>query len=278
LFGPSASMSVSAGQVVGFVEPYKIVNVAFPETGVIAELHVTEGDVTKKGEVLAVLDYRELRSSLAIAKARKDATAQLDAARIDQAQKQNRHEQLKALQHTGSARDDEVAKALAEQEIAAAEVRAAKERIHIAELEYDRILTQIERRKLRSPIDGVVTQIDKEVGELVAGGESSVIQIAQLDRLQVVLHVGEETLSTISAGQIISLHLPSRGVKVPGTVEFVSPLVDAKSGTVKIKVTLENRDGSIRSGLRAALVVRESVQQAADSTSAITLTPIEGAD
>ncbi|MDH3691293.1 MAG: efflux RND transporter periplasmic adaptor subunit [Gammaproteobacteria bacterium] len=271
-------MSVSAGQVVGFVEPYKIVNVAFPETGVIAELHVTEGDVTKKGEVLAVLDYRELRSSLAIAKARKDATAQLDAARIDQAQKQNRHEQLKALQHTGSARDDEVAKALAEQEIAAAEVRAAKERIHIAELEYDRILTQIERRKLRSPIDGVVTQIDKEVGELVAGGESSVIQIAQLDRLQVVLHVGEETLSTISAGQIISLHLPSRGVKVPGTVEFVSPLVDAKSGTVKIKVTLENRDGSIRSGLRAALVVRESVQQAADSTSAITLTPIEGAD
>ena len=278
MFGPSASMSVSAGQVVGFVEPYKIVNVAFPETGVIAELHVTEGDVTKKGEVLAVLDYRELRSSLAIAKARKDATAQLDAARIDQAQKQNRHEQLKALQHTGSARDDEVAKALAEQEIAAAEVRAAKERIHIAELEYDRILTQIERRKLRSPIDGVVTQIDKEVGELVAGGESSVIQIAQLDRLQVVLHVGEETLSTISAGQIISLHLPSRGVKVPGTVEFVSPLVDAKSGTVKIKVTLENRDGSIRSGLRAALVVRESVQQAADSTSAITLTPIEGAD
>jgi multidrug efflux pump subunit AcrA (membrane-fusion protein) len=40
---------------------------------------------------------------------------------------------------------------------------------------------------------------------------------------------------------------------VPATVEFVSPIIDAASGTVRVKFAIENRGGEIRSGGRCTL-------------------------
>ena len=54
--------------ILGYTEPSRAAEVAFPESGVLAELSVAEGDVVKKGAKLAGLDTRVLSYDLTIAK------------------------------------------------------------------------------------------------------------------------------------------------------------------------------------------------------------------
>ena len=51
-----ASPPMSARQVDGFTEPYRTINVAALESGVITRLDAHEGEVVCKGQVLATLD------------------------------------------------------------------------------------------------------------------------------------------------------------------------------------------------------------------------------
>ena len=54
-------------QVDGFTEPYRTIDIAAAETGIIAEINVEEGDTVRRGQVLAVLDRDVLLALLAIA-------------------------------------------------------------------------------------------------------------------------------------------------------------------------------------------------------------------
>jgi hypothetical protein len=51
----------------------------------------------------------------------------------------------------------------------------------------------------------------------------------------------------------VALSLPESKRRAVGQVEFVSPVTDAESGTVRVKVLLKNTDGQYRSGVRCEI-------------------------
>jgi multidrug efflux pump subunit AcrA (membrane-fusion protein) len=51
-----------------------------------------------------------------------------------------------------------------------------------------------------------------------------------------------------------------------GTIEFISPVTDAESGTVRVKVRMDNRSGLFRSGQRCSLQLPDSTRRASAAT------------
>jgi RND family efflux transporter MFP subunit len=250
--------AVSAAQTLeGFVEPYQEIEIAAPEPGVVDVLDVKEGQKVQAGQVLALLDNRLLQAALAVAEARKASTGGTDAARADWKRKKALVERLEALQASGSARAEEVEAARADYEIASAQLKSARERKHISELEYARIQAQIEHRTLRSRIDGVVTEVYKDPGELVTMAAPRVLRISRLDKLRIVAHVVTSTVDLVSVGSAVPVKLPESGLEVTAHVEYVAPVADPKSGTVVVWFVLDNESNRIRSGQRAAVQIQD---------------------
>jgi RND family efflux transporter MFP subunit len=215
-----------AEEVLGYTEPYRLITVAAGEAGVIGEVLVKEGDRVKQGQVLAKLDTAVLAAELEIA----SAEAKLAG---------TRRERVVELSHQTRVTPEESEKAATEVTIKQAQVR--------------KIEAMIEARTMRSPVDGVVTEIKRDPSESVSVASPHVLTVVQIDKLTANLFLPPERTATLQVGDRLDLALLDAGTAVSATVDFVSPITDAASGTVRVKFTIDNADGKLRSGARCTL-------------------------
>jgi RND family efflux transporter MFP subunit len=243
----------SLGKTDAFTEPYRTINVAAPETGIIAALRVHEGDTVRQDQVLAELDVDVLVAARDVAKAGSDALGRVHSAQADLELKQDRLTSLRELLGRGNAYPQEVRRAEREVKIAEAELLAAREDQEVKHLDCVRIETQIRHRQVRSPIDGIVIKILKEQAEYVSSNDAAVVAVAECDRLRVVFTVPTEQAARLRAGQKVGLTMTGESKPVEGQVELVSQMTDPESGTVRVKVLIDNARGTHRSGVPCSL-------------------------
>lgn len=213
-------------QIIGYTEPYKIITVSAAESGVIAELPVKEGDAVKAGDMLAKLNNEVFAAELQVAR----AEASLATTRLDR---------VNELARTGKATPEELERARTDMTIKDAQVR--------------RISAQIENRTMRSPVDGVVTEIKRDASEAVSPTQPHVLTVVQIDKLVVNLFLPPARARDLKAGASTTLALLDPAEKIAATVEFVSPVTDPASGTVRVKFVIENASGKHRAGARCTL-------------------------
>lgn len=248
--------AAGAAEYDGFTEPYRTVNVGSAESGVIERLAVDEGDTVSRGDLIFELDNDVLRATLEVARAQMEVQGALQAAEAEVRLRRAYLEQLRKLRPDGHATQQEVNQAVTEFEAAEARLLAAQENLHIRRLEFERIKAQIAHRQIRAPITGVVTRLHKREGEFAALNDPVVLTIVQLERLWGVFSVDSAEARSLQLGQHVTIRIGSEQHRtVRGTVEFVSPVTDAESGTVRIKVALTNNEGNLHSGERCTLVL-----------------------
>lgn len=244
-----AALRAGAHDVDAFTEPNRYIDIASPESGILARMAVEEGADVQQGQVLAALDNRYLEASLQIAKAKQSATSELEVAEADLARKRERLARLEELLRADNAHPDEVQEARSEVRIARARVEGAREDLAVQKLESERIRTRIQQRTMVSPIDGVVVAISKDEGELVTTSTQSVLRIADLDPLKVKAHVPWGIATSLRSDQEVTVAFTGQDASRPGTVQFVSPVVEPQSGTVRVDVLVANESGALRSGV-----------------------------
>lgn len=245
--------SAAGGQVEGFTEPYQTIDIAAPESGIIERLHVSQGSRVRQGDVLATLDDDVLEASLELARARAAATGRTDAARIELKRRSERSDKLQMLAREGHATAEEVEQARANVALGEAELLAVEETQQLNQLEVKKSAAEVERRQLRTPIDGVVTRLHREPGEFVAANQPQVATVVRLDRLRVKFYLTTDQAVSLQEGDVVELSYPESGHRGRGHVEFVSPVTDADSGTVRVEVVVDNPQGTYRSGVRCAI-------------------------
>jgi len=257
-------------EIDGFTEPYRSVDVAAAEMGIIAEMQVREGDTVRKGQVLATLDNDLQKALLAIAQKNVESKGQLESALAELALRQQRLEKLESLLAKGHARHEEIERGRADVAVAEAHVLSAREDQAIRQLEHQKITVQLERRTVLAPIDGVVTVIHKDEGEYVAPTDPCILNMVQLDQLSATFSVPSACGKTLAIGDRIPLRLGSEAAPVDGILEYIAPVTDAESGTIRIKFRVDNPNGAFRGGQRCLLelpdrsaVVRSSSSQTA---------------
>ena len=248
----------SSDAIEAFTEPYRDIAISASEMGTMEAVHVREGDTVKAGDLVAGLDDQVLQAALEVARAGMLAKGQLKSAAAEVSMRQTEHDKLMELRERNHASQREVDRVETELQIAQARVIAAQEDIRIKELEFKRIEAQMEQKRIRTPIDGVVTDVLKEVGEFVSPTDSVVVRVVQLDPLLIVFSVPLELRHKIKRDQHVGLRLEdgtrSAGTRTAeGIVEYVSPTADQSNTSIRVKVRLPNPNGQFQAGERTVL-------------------------
>ena len=102
---------------------------------------------------------------------------------------------------------------------------------------------------------GVVAMLHKEQGEFVAPNNPDVLTLVKLDRLLAGFSIMSPRAESLGLGDRVSIAFAAGNRKAEGVVEFIAPIIDAESGTVQVRVRLENPDGRFRSGERCTLLL-----------------------
>lgn len=239
--------SIASGQIDGFIEPYRSIELSSDETGAIAVLEVEEGDRVTTDQVVARLDVRVQELQLEIAAELAKTTSQLVAAQETLSKREEIFRRLKELNRKGHASLSEIIRAEMELAIAKAKVLSAREERTVREIECRRAKVQLARRTILSPFDGVIAKIHRREGEFLSPLHPEVATIIQVDRLLATFAVPSSQLSKFKIGKVFNLELEN-GTLIRGEVHRIGVETDAQSGTIEIKLVIENESLELRSG------------------------------
>lgn len=235
------------------VEPYQRVDIRSAVEGRIDALRADRGSDVRKGQVLVELESSLERAALESAQFRAVMEGQLRSAesRLDAAkQKFERRDQLVRDGFISTQdRDD----ALAEWRIAQAGVVEARENQRLADLERRRLTEVVEQRRIRSPVDGVVTDRLQAVGEIAQAGENAkpILKVAQVHPLRVEAVIPVSALGRIRVGARAEIEIePPIAGRHRAMVTIVDRVIDSASGTFGVRLELPNASGAIPAGVK----------------------------
>ncbi|MEZ6055628.1 MAG: efflux RND transporter periplasmic adaptor subunit [Planctomycetaceae bacterium] len=232
-----------------FTEPYQVLELAASEVGRIAEVNIKRGSRVKRGDLLCELDNATLQAKRRIAEQRSKSTSRREALEVEHQRLLRRYESLVAISREGGGTPEELADAAAEAKIAELNVCSANEELERAKLEVAEIDAQMEMRRVRATIDGIVTEVHRDAGEYVSTSDPKVATLVDLMRLRASFFLPTSDAVKLTVGNTTMLEFPHNGETVECVVEYIGPLTLADSGRVRVDVVLENADGRYRSGL-----------------------------
>ncbi len=246
---PILSSDAYAETIEAFTEPYQRIAVPASEIGVIESLLVEEGDVVTAKQFLGKLDDTVLRSSLEVAAAAMNTHGPHLSAEADHAMRQQQVTSYQTLQNEGNATSRELAQAELELLQATARLQTVREDRELRQLEYERVKRQIQQREIVSPVNGIVIEIDKHVGEYVSPTDPTVLHIVQIDSLRAVFSVPRKAAASLEPGQNVTLSIGVQEGTVEAVIEFVSPIANPESNTVQVKLRIPNEKRKCPSGV-----------------------------
>jgi membrane fusion protein (multidrug efflux system) len=203
------------------LEPEKQANVLAKIDGEITGMQAEEGDWVEAGELLAVLDGAAQEVAL------QEAHARVRALELDLERVRSLHEQQLA-----SEKDLHDAESQFEQ--AEAQRRAAQ-----LQADYTRIC---------APFSGQITERFVDLGQTVAPG-TPLFALVDPEPLLAKIYLPEKEALRIEPGQSVMISPdtdPSR--QVPGEVLRVAPIVDRRTGTVKVTCHVSSAGGDLLPG------------------------------
>ncbi len=256
----------------GEVKPKRYVNVSANVSGRITRLYVKEGDVVRKGQLLAQIDSTRFeaenrQSEAALASSRAD----LDRALADLEATKLAHERTKRMYADELVADQAMEQADAELKVKQALVESQRKRINQLEAVLESTRDTLEKATVPAPMDGVITSLPKEEGEVVIGAQSFqptiIMTVADLSVMEVEILVDETDIRNVTMGQEAEVRVDAlEGVKITGEVTEIgsSAIPRGALGTTttssntgnqakdfKVTVTLADPPANLRPGLNA---------------------------
>ena len=239
--------SVASAQVDGFTEPFRTIELSSDEAGALAKLRVEEGQTVSAGEVIASLDTRVQELQLEIASQAVERSSQLVAAKATLEKRRTVTNRLRELASKGHARDSELMRAELELSIAEAQVLSAKEEKAVHKIEKRRAQVLLDRRRIKSPFNGMIAKVHRQEGEFLSPLKPEIATLVQVDRLLARFMVPSSRVDQFEVGAPVEIELEN-GRIVDGKVYRIGIVTDAQSGTVELKLVIENPNNEIRSG------------------------------
>ncbi len=242
------------------IEPSEIVDVGSADPGVIERIDVQRNDRVKKEEVIAMLESSVEQATLKLAKTRASLNTAIELRRQSAEFGSMTQQRNQALVQKAAISRQDMDQLRTETRIAELQVQQELENKRIAKLEYLRAQAILQRRIIRSPMNGIVMERFKSAGEYVE--EKPILRIAQLDPLHVEVIVPVEYLGRIKKGMQAKVTAVVPGADaLTATVDRVDIVADAASGTYGVRLNLPNPDYLISAGLRCHADFLPQLQQ-----------------
>lgn len=286
----SVSQFVSAEAV---VFPLKQATVSPKITSAIAEFKVQRGSRVRKGQVLVILENKDLAAQAQASKGdfeQADANyaitvnaglpQQIQKAELDAAAAKSAFE---AAQKVFDSRKDlfqqgaiprrdldtaEVALAQARSQNEQAQkqladlqrmgkdqlLRAAKGTKESAEGHYRAAAAQLSYSEIRSPIDGVVTDRPLYVGDLATANQP-ILTVMDISSLVAKAHIPQTDAAQLRIGDAAQIKVGEMQEPVEGRVSLVSPALDPGSTTIEVWVETRKPSPSLKPGMTVSIEI-----------------------
>ena len=211
--------------------------------GRVAEVRKGLGEQVAKGDVLAVIESREVADAKGefLAATRKAALAETILAREARLWKQRISAEQDFLQARTSAEEARIRVDLARQKLSALGLSDAE----VAGLPRQSVAA-LSRLELRAPLTGQVTARAAVLGAAVSP-EAELFSVADLSTLWVEMAIPPRDLPIVRQGQSVTVS-GEGDAKGEGRVVFFSPLLDLETRSARAVAELGNQDGRWRPG------------------------------
>ena len=214
-------------------------------SGIVKDVMKSVGDPVSKGDVMAVIESRELADARAFfhGARERETLAEANYAREERLWKKK----ISAEQEYLTAKQ-----ALSEARI---ELESAKQKLvalgfsnkYLEDHPHDlsEVLTAY---NVTAPFEGKVIEKDITLGELLQADTVAFV-VADLNTVWVDLSIYQKDLPFVSEGQSVIIS-PGRGIPdVQGTISYLSPVIAEETRTALARVVLANPEGNLRPGL-----------------------------
>ena len=245
------------------IEPSREVALSSAVTGILESIEVERGDEVKQGQLLARLNSGVERASVELARQRAESKLAIDSQRerLDLARRSMKRVDTLHSNKMISEKEQDETRTTAR--LAQLDYDTALEEKTIAELEYKRALEILKLREITSPLDGYVVDRYKSdgldrprafarLGEFVE--EQPILLLAQVNPLHVEVIAPVELYRKIDAGMSARIYPEAPiGGELEAVVKTVDPVVDAASGTFRVRLELDNSDNRIPAGIACSI-------------------------
>jgi HlyD family secretion protein len=154
--------------------------------------------------------------------------------------------------------------------------KAAQGQLAAAEGRYQGAEAQLGYSEIRSPINGVVTDRPLYPGEMASTG-TPLITVMDISQVIARAHIPESQADSLKVGDAAELSAPGEDQGIPGKVTVVSPALDPNSTTVEVWVQAANRSLQLKPGTSVRLtIVAKTVPDAIVIPAAALLTAEDG--
>ena len=211
---------------------------AFRVPGKITARKVDPGTLVKRGQVLMQLDPQDLRLAQAQAKAGlRAAETSRDLAKSEL----KRYQELRVKNF--------VSQAVLDQKLSS--YNAAQANVDAAQAAFFGQSNQAGYATLVADIDGVVTAVDADVGQVVTPG-TPVVKVAKTTEKEIVIGLPEDKVDTLRKVQDVTVRLwANPNAVIPGKVREVSPVADPATRTYAVKVSIPDTALDVKLGMTA---------------------------
>jgi len=268
----------------GEVKPKRFVNISSNVSGRIVRLLVREGDAVHTGQVLARIDSLRFEAGMR----QGDAALQAAKADLERDQADLRVAQL-AFERNRQMHGDKLVsdqvfdQAEADLKMKIANAEAQKRRIAQQEAILDTSKDDLEKTTVVSSMDGVVTSLDKEEGEMVIGAQSFsptvIMTVGDLSVMECEIMVDETDIRNVKLGQKAEVRVDAlEGIKISGEVTEIGSSAIPRGQTpgqttststntgnqakdFKVKVTLKDPPKNLRPGLNATADITTATRE-----------------
>jgi HlyD family secretion protein len=251
----------------GEVKPKKSVNISAHVPGRIVKIGIEEGQEVKAGDFLLKLDATQYEANAERDKASiQTFNAELIKADVALRNNQSFYNRQKNLSDNGLISKEQLEQAKTQLDISDASVRAVRYQIEQAQASLKSTLDNLSKTTFASPIDGIITSLRVEEGEVAIIGTMNnpgtvLLSIADLSVMEVEIEVDETDVIGVRLGQVADVRVdafPNQIFKGKVTEVGSSALVKAVSATAqeskdfKVVITLDDPSKLLKPGLSAS--------------------------
>ncbi len=235
--------------------------------GVVTEVLKRAGDRVRRGELMAVLNSRELADtkSAYLTAARHVEFSRVTLEREEALWKKKISAEREYLEAKRAFDEAELSQQLAGQKLRVLGVAAAS----LANLSKEPA-ESLARYEIRAPLDGTVVERNVTIGEAVTA-EEQIFTVTDLSAVWVEVSVYAKDLGAVRQGQEAVVVSTDLGAEGTGRINFIGQLVGEETRSATARLTLSNTSGQWRPGLfvTVRLVRQEATVSLAVSTDAI---------
>ncbi len=241
------------------VEAIESVDLRARVPGLVHSIAFKAGSYVKKGDLLFVIERARYEALVAAAKAQ-----------VERAQATSRQARDTLNRNTALVRQSAMPRVYAEEAQTALYVAAAD--LAAAQANLEKAALDLSYTHIVAPLSGRIGQARFTVGNLVGPDTGTLARLVQVDPVRVAFSVTEKELVTLrqienareGAGSDdlhLSLRLPNgEPYDREGSLEFIEPEIDARTGTSAVRAVFPNPDGLLMPGQSVRIITQARAQ------------------